>query len=126
MGIITSIYETTGAFSIHVKDTDRVILLRSGEVDSIVHIQETGEMWKEHLYCKIFTKHITDLQSASEALQIKALICFEFMDKHVFILNHSASKSIGNSEEYTLIPKELMTEIKGGVYSIEKQMINMM
>lgn len=126
MSIIDSIYESTGAFSIHVKDTDKVFLLRNGEIDSIVHIQKVGELWKENLDCKIFTSHLFNLNSVSKGLQLSALVCFDFMDKHVFILNSIAMQSITKDTEYTLIPKELMTEIKGGAYGIDKEMLETM
>lgn len=124
MSIIDSIYETTQAFSIHVKDADKVLLLRCGEVDAVSHIEKVGEMYNENTDCKIFTSHLFNLQSAGKGLSIKAILCFEFLDKHVFILNTIAMKHITKGEEHTFIPKELMGELKGGLYETERDILS--
>jgi len=129
MSIIDSIYESTGAFSIHIKETDNVLLMRGGEIDSIAMITEVGEMYNDHLDCKIMSFRIKNLIKACNGLDIHGIICFEFMDKHIYIKLNSLLKDNKNNgifltSEYQLIPKESMLEIKGGIYKTEKDLLD--
>jgi len=128
MSIIDSIYESAGAFSIHVKDTDTYILMRGGEIDSIATVFTIGEMYAENLDCKVFSWRIKKLISASSGLDVQGILCFEFMDKHV-IIKLSALKRINKLNpnflkgEYEFIKKEHATEIKGGLYQCDIETI---
>ena len=125
MGIITSIYETTGAFTIQIKDTNNCLLMRGGEVDSIAYIETVNEIYNENTDCKIFSQILRNIKSAQTGLSIQGVICFEFMDKHVVIKLKDIRADYVRSE-YTFIPKEMVTEIKGGIYEVEKILMDSM
>jgi len=128
MLIIDSIYESSGAFSIKVRDTNNYILMRGGEVDTVALVTDHSEMYNEHLDCKVFTYQLKLLSKACEGLGIGGIVCAEYLDKHVIIklntlqninkLNPNYLKS-----EYEFIKKENMREIKGGLYKVDKEML---
>jgi len=123
MSIIDSIYEETGAFTMHIKDTNNILLIRNGEVDSVAIIIDVPEMYNENIDCKILNHNMNNILSASSALGLSGLLFFEYLDKHVFIPIGKA-KTIIKGSEYTFIPKERVIEIKGGLYKIDYELVS--
>lgn len=138
MSIKHSISETFGGFLAPIGETDNHIRLMGGRVTSIVHIQQIGQDWNDKVYIDLFTKHINDLIKITEIFETKAVFCFEYNDKHVYVKLNEAKKHIvkyfenpNNAKEsdvmiqneYTHIPKECAITIKGGEYRIDKESV---
>lgn len=139
MSIRDSFIKTYDCFLSRINSSDNYLVLVGGSTKSVAHIAKTGEMWIDKLFVKVLTKHIKDLTTLQNILQIESVLCFEYFDKHVIVKNTRAREFVirkflnpdnvkeGDkliAEEYTLIDKEVCIEIKGGSYTCETQSID--